>query len=203
MSHIADIPPTRIWMNTGLHLERQVPGSWIQGTAHGVVSVPGQVLQFSVLLDNGAQIGRVPIHWLHTKEYALSNSPWEAQYWNCLSRDIAVHEYSFLSGLEVSLKLRGGAIKKGRYLFTVEFQGGSADEAGVLGNKPAHIIRTEGGGIYAYPNNRIAWNEPATVAKPFSWDAPPQYKLIEKTYSCENFIWADNETAEKPEDYFY
>lgn len=62
-----DIPPTEVWVRDEfLHAHASGHGDVTRGYAFGVASVPGQAIGFHVLLENGAQYGRLPIHALLT-----------------------------------------------------------------------------------------------------------------------------------------
>jgi len=190
---VANTPPTRIWINEAL-LTKTEENNWLEGTIHAVHSIPGQMALFSVLLSNGANISRVPLHWLTTRPSLELLPATEAQLWNNLSYGVVCFVYQHLSGVHTSVKLRSGSVQSGTYLFTIQYWGSRyADGAGPLGNKDCHIIALDSGHLIGYPNNRISWNEPAATT-PFSWCGPvPKYKVINEIFSCEKTIEAEND----------
>src|SRR5690554_3775171 len=60
-----DIPHLRVWVRDAfLHDLDPNQRGFTLGTAHAVCTIKGRALGFHVLLDNGAHIGRLPIHAL-------------------------------------------------------------------------------------------------------------------------------------------
>ena len=164
-------------------------GEFEHGVAHGVCCMHGRCLCFHVLLENGAHIGRLPIHALVLKEGAPrvpGSEPWRLQLWNCFSYQFSVHEFSWLHGLRCRVHLADGTTPGGAYFCTIDYFGTSAAEAaGDAGWKCHHLIMLDDGRIAAQPNNRICWFE-ASCVEPFPPDQPPKYVTMQKTWDCED-----------------
>ena len=95
-----DIPHMEVYVRTEFLHDFQRGSEGLQkGICHGVSSIPGRALGFHVLLDNGAHIGRLPIHALTHKQEAPKREVWQLQLWDCFSAQVSVHEFGWLSGL--------------------------------------------------------------------------------------------------------
>ena len=157
----------------------------IRGVCHGVTAIPGRALGFHVLLENGAHIGRLPIHALaHSKDAPSDKEVWELQLWDCFSAQVSIHEFGWLSGMRVRVYLANGEKVGGEYMFTVDYWGNNnAENAGETGWKCHHIIQLDNGLFAAQPNNRLCFFEPSMVV-PF--DEAPPYRTMSRTWKCED-----------------
>ena len=157
----------------------------IRGVCHGVTAIPGRALGFHVLLENGAHIGRLPIHALaHSEDAPSDKEVWELQLWDCFSAQVSIHEFGWLSGMRVRVYLANGEKIGGEYLFTVDYWGNNnAENAGETGWKCHHIIQLDNGLFAAQPNNRLCFFEPSMVV-PF--DEAPPYRTMTRTWKCED-----------------
>ena len=157
----------------------------IRGVCHGVTAIPGRALGFHVLLENGAHIGRLPIHALaHSEDAPSDKEVWELQLWDCFSAQVSIHEFGWLSGMRVRVYLANGEKVGGEYLFTVDYWGNNnAENAGETGWKCHHIIQLDNGLFAAQPNNRLCFFEPSMVV-PF--DEAPPYRTMTRTWKCED-----------------
>ena len=157
----------------------------IRGVCHGVTAIPGRALGFHVLLENGAHIGRLPIHALaHSKDAPSDKEVWELQLWDCFSAQVSIHEFGWLSGMRVRVYLANGEKIGGEYMFTVDYWGNNnAENAGETGWKCHHIIQLDNGLFAAQPNNRLCFFEPSMVV-PF--DEAPPYRTMTRTWKCED-----------------
>mgnify|MGYP003131305342 FL=1 len=157
---------------------------FLEGVCHGVTAIPGRALGFHVLLNNGAHIGRLPIHALSHVEGAARREVWQLQLWDCFSAQLSVHEFGWLSGMRVRAYLPGGEVEGGEYMFTVDYWGNNNSEnAGETGWKCHHVIQLDNGLFAAQPNNRLCFFEPSVVV-PF--DEAPRYKTMTRTWKCED-----------------
>lgn len=180
------IPIQRVVVRSGFLHDFREDGDWIDGTAHAIALLPARCLCFHVLLDNGAHIGRLPIHalaWKVPDKPVPEDEPWRVQLWDVFSYDGAVTEYDYLSGMRCRAMLSDGSASGGNYLFTVDYFGTQQSEmAGDLGWKCHHVLALDNGWLAALPNNRLCFAEPA-VTRPF--DKPPTYKTISRTWRTE------------------
>jgi hypothetical protein len=163
-------------------------GEYAPGICHSITSIPGRALGFNVLLNNGAHIGRLPIHALaHRRDRVASvphDDPWRRQLWDCFSANVAVVEYAYLSGMRCRVSLADRKVIGGVYMFTVDYWGSpAAESAGNAGWKCHHLIALDDGTFAAQPNNRICLFEPSCVT-PF--EQPPDYKTMERVWRVED-----------------
>jgi hypothetical protein len=124
-----------------------------------VCSLESRALLFHVLLKNGAQYARVPIHALVHKKEAPSYNLEELEVYDCMSYDVVVNEFDYLSDMRVNVFTKSGDVLKGRYMFTVDWYGSVPAEAPDI-HKNCHIIELDNGCYAAQPNNRIIWQDP-------------------------------------------
>ena len=156
---------------------------FVRGVAFGVSSLWGRALGWHVMLENGAQIGRLPIHALCSKPGSRKREIADLQLWDCFSYNPAVVEYEFLAGMACIAYLKDRSEVNGQYMFTVDWYGSEfAEGAGDLGWKCAHILELEEGNYAALPNNRILWREPSFITP----SGRPDYKTMSHTWKCED-----------------
>ncbi len=135
-------------------------GPLIPCAIFGICSVPGRALTFHVLLENGAQYARVPLHGLTHREQIDQPLPLPAlQAWDCFGYDMAVHRYAYLAERDVEVRLSEPCASQtmvGQYCCTVDwYDNGYSDTPDQ--HKCAHIIALENGQFAAMPNNRLRW----------------------------------------------
>lgn len=177
-------------------LDESHSGNFTHGICHGIATIAGRALGFHVLLDNGAHIGRLPIHAITTNINAKLtpiHSPWVVQLWDCFSTTSSIIEFEWLKNCRVKTALADKSIVGGTYMFTVDYWGtNTAENAGDAGWKCHHIINLDDGRIAAQPNNRICWFEPSLVT-PFN--KPPSYVTMPMEFSVEDGTkWRTDET---------
>jgi hypothetical protein len=147
-------------------------------------SIPPRALMFTCMLDNGAQIARLPIsafvHSDTTEDLSLD----QLQLWGCFSYDVTVIECGYLKDLRCAVLLKDRTWRDGRYMMTFDWYGTPyADEPGEGGFKTAHLIALDNGQFALQPNNRMKWFEPSFITKPF--DTPPDYLTNSHVWHCE------------------
>jgi len=180
-----DIPPTEVWVRDEFlrgHLSGH--GDVTRGYAFGVASVPGQAIGFHVLLENGAQYGRLPIHALlaHCRAGSIQDLR-DIETWDCPSASVSCITYDFLAGKKVEALIMG-QWKTGEYLFTLDWHASAyADGVGDLGWKCAHILKLDVGCFAALPNNKIRWHDKAFIR---AFSERPDYKVNPVKWSVEN-----------------
>lgn len=164
----------------------------------GIASVAGRALGFHVLVENGAQIARVPLHALTAKRDAPARPLPALQLWNCFSYEVAVTEYEYLQEMRVRAYLGDRTVEPGTYCFTIDWCGSaSAEAAGPGGHKCAHVIALDDGNYAALPNNRLQWLEPS-CGKP--WKERPDYRINTHTWKVED---GDQMLTEDSDRFFY
>lgn len=173
MSFIVDTPYTTAYVrNEFLFDEQEGHGQFTLCTVFGFSAEPGRVPMFQIILESGAQWARVPVHMLCSQPcepLPLNLSVW----WDSYSRHCAVHEFAFLRNHAVECLGRDGQVRKGNYLFTVDWSHGGWSEVPDQ-HKNHHIIALKTGQWVAYPNNRLLWRDPSWITPgPLAkWRAP-------------------------------
>ena len=124
-----------------------------------VCSIEWRALLFHVLLKNGAQYARVPLHALVHKKEAPKFELDELQTYDCMSYDAVVTEFDYLENMRAVVFMKGGQEEKGRYMFTIDWYGNVPSEAPDI-HKNCHIFALDNGCYAAQPNNRIIWLDP-------------------------------------------
>lgn len=141
----------------GLSSTEPIPGYW-----YGITSIPGRMLGCHVMLENGANWARLPLHALLHENIAINIDPQEIQKWDCFSYDIQVIRFNFLRDQPVQL-LDDPDIK-GRYLFTIDsadIQGAAPFSEFVEQHKTFTVIACDDGTIRTRPNNMLRWLDQA------------------------------------------
>jgi hypothetical protein len=181
MSFIVDTPYTTAYVrNEFLFDEQEGHGEFTLCTVFGFRAEPGRVPMFQVMLESGAQWARVPVHMICSKPcdpLPLELSCW----WDSFSRHCAVIEFNFLRNHAVKGLGRDGTLRKGNYLFTIDWSHGGWSEIPDQ-HKNHHIIALQTGQWIAYPNNKLLWTDPSWTdsSKPL-----PKWKSPSRTYSAE------------------
>lgn len=166
----------------------------------GATSIPSRAITFTCMLENGAQVARLPISafcWEPCDEQPLE----VLELWDCLSYDIACIEYDYLKSVKLTAILKDKQHYEGEYMFTLDWYGSKfAEEPGETGFKTAHIIKLNNGNFAAQPNNRICWHEPSFITRPFIDGERPDYLVNTHVWKCEGKTrWSTEDSNE----YFY
>lgn len=168
-----------------LYDQKEHHGEFEKVVVFGVASIPGRAIGFHCITDSGAVIWRLPISAFTDRKGSPVMGLEVLELWDCFSSQVTVTEFSFLKGLKVKTWLRDGKAYEGTYMFTIDWwNSASADSAGSIGHKCAHIIRLDNGNFAAQPNNRILWSEQAFITHPFQ--ERPDYKTMTSVFKCEN-----------------
>jgi hypothetical protein len=176
-------------------------GEFEHCSVFGVTSIPARAITFTCMLNNGAQVARLPISAFCWKE--CDPQPLEVlQLWDCFSYDLTCVEYDYLKGLRVSAFLKDKCWYGGEYCFTLDWYGSpSAENPGEGGFKTAHLLKLDTGNFAAQPNNRICWYEPSFISKPYKEsEHKPDYKVNTHVWKCEGQSKWYTEDSDK---YFY
>lgn len=178
-------------------------GEYEHCTVFGLASVQGRALGFHVLTEKGAQIARLPVSSLVTKEHPPHLPLHYLQLWDCFSYEVSVCQFSWLQEMRCKVILRDKQLFDGTYYVTVDWYGNhESKEPGEDGHKNAHVIFLDCGCIAAQPNNRILWHEPSFITNPCKPEMGerPDYLINTHKWKCE----LDNKwTAEDSYRMFY
>ena len=129
MNFWADTPYTTAYVrNEFLHDQQKGHGEFTLCTVFGFRAEPMRVPMFQIMLENGAQWARIPIHALCSKpcpELALPLTVW----WDSFSRTCEIKEVAFLRNHRVKAIGRDGVQRAGVYLMTAFWADGGWSEA--------------------------------------------------------------------------
>jgi hypothetical protein len=157
---------------------------------HSVASMEKRVPLFEAFLENGVNWTRRPIHAFCWKKDAPVRPLNYHMYWDCFSPYVDVQVRNRLANLKGTLIDWKGNKHSGVYLFTLDW--GWENKAGNTNtnfsetpeHKCAHVFKMDEGNFFAYPNNRIIWQDDAWVYNPI--DKNPGYEIDMTEYSVEN-----------------
>ena len=180
MSFVVDTPYTTAYVRDEFLYDQQSGhGKFTLCTVFGFRAEPARVPMFQVMLENGAQWARIPIHALCTKPcepLSLNLSVW----WDSFSRHCEVREMQMLRNHRVEALGRDKVMRAGTYLFTVFWANGGWAEVPDQ-SKDHHIIALDTGPWIAYPNNRLLWKDSSWI----TGDVPRDWKSPSTNYSVE------------------
>ena len=181
MNFLVDTPYTPVWVrNEFLFNQERGHGEFTEGVVFGFRAEPAKVPMFQVMLANGAQWARMPIHALCSKPcdpLPLELSVW----WDSYGYHCVVHQFAFLQRHRVSALGRDTVIRHGTYLFTVDWvKDGWAEIPDQ--HKNHHVIILDSGQFIAYPNNRCLWIDDSHIKH----EPLPKYISPSKSYSVES-----------------
>lgn len=190
-----NIPPIEVYIRKSYLYENGSASEYEEGVAFAIKSIPGHAIYFSVMTELGGVYDKLPIsalaHKIPTQEQRFDI----LQLWDSFSYNITCIQYSYLKNKRARILLKDKNQYEGQYLFSLDWSAQSTGEldtsmAELSGqHKQGHLIALENGNFCLQPNNRILWNDPTLVPRPF--ETVPKYKLAEKIYSCEYYEkWA-------------
>ena len=164
-----------------------------------ITSIPPRAVMFTCMLDNGAQIARLPITAFVHKQDAPDIPLDYLELWGCFSYDVAVNEFMYLKHMRCAVLLKDRKWYEGEYMFTIDWCNSAyAENSGDGGFKTAHMIKLDNGCFALQPNNRMKWFEPSFITKPFP--DKPDYLTNSHIWLCElKEKWA----TEDSQAYFY
>ncbi|MDF2424017.1 MAG: hypothetical protein OPY03_01815 [Nitrosopumilus sp.] len=136
----------------------------------GVTSIPNNAVLFNILMEDGGIFWRLPVSalcWKECKEVDLG----DLELWDSFSYDIAVTTFYTLEHKRVEYMDRHGTLRKGEYVFTLDWSNGDynslrfgfAEEAGQ--HKAGHVLKLDDGSFAIQPNNRLKMFDPSFAVK--------------------------------------
>lgn len=189
--HETSIPPMKVWVRREfLYNEQKGHGEWDRAVLVSVRCIPGQVMLFQALLENGVLRDKLPCHAFAWKQTVSSRPFHHLQLWNAFSANFSVVEIQYLSGLAVDVKMKDGTWERGHYLWTIQWGSDNAVLDLTLAEDPsehksAHFIALDSGEFAFQPNNRLRWYEPSFVTKEFP--ARPDYVVNSGEWNSETY----------------
>lgn len=176
-----------------LHDLQDGHGAAVRCVAFGVASVAGRALGFHVLLDNGAQWARVPLHALVSVPTAPRMSLGDLCLWDSFGYDVEAVEFAYLRGLDVDA-LIGRDWLPGSYVCSLDWKGNGFSESAEQ-HKVMHLIALENGCYALQPNNRTRWHEVSFTTKPYDLASPPKYRVNTHVWHAETRRHAEDSDA--------
>ena len=167
-----NIPPFSAYIrNEYLYNHTKGHGEFTFCDVHCVASLERRALLFEVLMPNGVNWTRRPIHSFVWKKDAPQHSLNIHQYWDCFSPYVNVQVRNRLANCRAELLDWKGAKRKGTYMFTIDWSW-------------AHMFRMDDGNFFAYPNNRTVWYDDAFMEERLQKN--PGYLIDQNFYTVEN-----------------
>ncbi len=178
---VTDVPYTYLKVRAEfLHDDQSGHGEYEDACLFGLTALEGRLPSFQVMLKNGAQWARLPLHAFVTEP--CDPLPASALcLWDCLSYRVAVHPYRYLETLTCDVFCGDGVMRQGEYLWTLDWAESDYSETPDQ-HKCHHVIALTTGHLAAMPNNRLRWHEPSWI-KPF--DTPPRYRVQTRVFTAE------------------
>ena len=165
----------------------------------GIQSIPGKILTFHVMTDDGMLRSGIPLSEIFIK-IPKKDIPFHyKQLWDCFSYNVSVTKYDFLESHRSQIVLRDGSKVWGTYMFTVDwFDNPYSDEPSDY--KCGHIFFSDDGYLLCQPNNRIFWKDSNFITKKIPEDLK-QFKVDYELISVENV--SDRWVSEDSDSYYY
>lgn len=174
MSSNASLPPIPcfVWTKFLHDCDSQFVGK-TPGTLMSVRAQQNQVLQFNVLLNNGALFTGLPAHSItfDSNEFSEILSLQEAQMWDCISNHIDLFTMESLKYADCEVCGIENQRYLGQYLFTVDFVTDGFSRHPTHW-KQLHAINSEGK-LMLYPQYRIKFIDKALLE---DQEPLPKYK---------------------------
>jgi len=197
-------------MNTNIpHFKALVRRSWFTKNevdynifdnvyVFGIQSVSGKILTFHVMTDYGMLRSRVPLSEIFMKEPDRDIPFHFKQLWDCLSENVVVNRFDFLSGNRCEVVLRDKSKVWATYLFTVDwFNNPYSEEPSDY--KCCHILASDHGYLLGMPNNRIYWKDSNWITKNF----PLPIKEIKVDFEIPSVESVSDKWVSEDSDCFY
>jgi len=146
-------------------------GEVVPCVVFGAASQRNRTLSFHVLLQDGAQFARIPLHAIVHDAGAPLMPLGELALWDCFGDEFTVTEFDFLRAMEVTAFLPSGE-QRGVYVCSFDWLNNGYSDAPDQ-HKTMHLIELENGCYALQPNNRLRWADLSFV-KPFK--VTPRYR---------------------------
>ena len=185
--------PLKVYVrNEYMYQFKKGHGEFTKAIITSIRCMPGQVVLFQVLLENGVMRDKLPSHALVLEpETPTPDLPFHyLQLWNCFSSNFNLFHINYLYDTRVSVFMKDKNWYDGNYYATINWAENDRDCDLTLSQDPMehkshHIILLDNGQIALQPNNRIRWSEPSFVTKDFP--SKPDYLVNETWFNSEGF----------------
>lgn len=131
---------------------------WIPAVWFGVSSTPGRALGCHVLLENGAMLSDLPLHWLGTRPHQTALPT--CQTWDCFGHDLTVTELSYLNLLEARILTERHKPTRltGQCWFTLDWLDNGWSSYPEQ-HKLMHLMACSDGSLRLLPTDRLLWRD--------------------------------------------
>lgn len=166
-------------------------GEYISGEVFGAISVKNWAPLFSVMLENGVQFTRLPLHAFVWKEGAPEIPLDFLILWDCFDYSFSYHQFDLLKEMRCRVFAKNGEIWHGEYVGTFDWfhDDPQVPDVGYSqvpeGHKQGHLIRLDNGCFAIQPNNRIYWANSDFIFNPLKDDERPDYLIHTHKWSVE------------------
>ena len=167
---------------------------------HSITTLEGRTPLWNIMLPNGANYARLPIHAFFSDKYNRSEVKdlqlKDLAYWDCLSYYAGIVEYNALATSQCKFLDRNNQLHKANYEFSIDY---CQPDINLLNttyseispeHKHHHVLEIANddswcGNFALMPNTRILFNLPNFTVK----DNIPDYKTNMDYPSVENDSW--------------
>lgn len=185
---LRDCPTTKVLVRAEyLYNHERGHGTYVEGYLFAVTSLANRPLLFTVHLQSGAVISRLPLDALCTKpceKWPLH----DLELWSALSNTITVLQHEYLK--RYSMQVRVNDMSYGAtYLFTIDSCGEGFAESPDQ-HKTFNIAQLDTGHLVAQPNNRCLFLDSHFVDR----QLPLDYLTNTQEWLCEDLAALGAET---------
>lgn len=154
----------------------------------GVRSIPNRALGFHVLTETGVMFWNLPVQALSWKEFAPSKELGALELWNAFSYNITATQFFVLQGRRCHYRNKDNEWVPGEYILTFDWASGDRELDLSFAETPdehkcAHFLKLDDGNFALQPNNRIKWEDPSFITKPFPEN--PDFKVNTHIWNAE------------------
>jgi len=146
---LSDTPLCQVLIRSEFFYDQKTHhGEFTPSIVFGFRAEPARVPMFQIMTEHGAQWARVPIHMIVSKPcdpLPIEQCCW----WDSYGYDFSIHSFAALKNHSVTALGRDGIIRRGNYLFTIDWMRSGWSEISDQ-HKNHHIIALETGPWIAY-----------------------------------------------------
>lgn len=160
-----NVPPLTVYIRNEFILKVNQVG-FTEARLVGVRSLSNQLIQFTVLLLNGALYTGLPPHAICFKKDTPKIELEESIMWDNISSEIDVVTFDLLRYMPCNVKTVSGKMMKGIYRFSIDYIGNNDLSRDPEHWKMTHVIESDSGELLIYPQYRIMFLDPALCSEP-------------------------------------
>lgn len=193
----SSIPPIKVFIRKEfLYNGEAHHGEFVSAILIGVKSIQNRALGFHVVTDFGGVFWNLPIHAICWLGKSSPRGLQELELWNCFSNTFSIKSFFFLEGRRCAYRTIQNHWSYGEYLFTIDW---CSDDTGLDvsfaetpdESKCGHFIKLDNGNFALQPNNRLKFEDPSFITKPFP--EKPDFKVNTHLWQTEHY-WKTEDT---------